>query len=164
MRQINGVGRRRNRPHCSTTRARIGISGKPARGVTSETSGFRFSAGTTEQTTETGNPWPGYQVAFRFRWFSCKMRVQCPPQPLPEMRRQGTAGPLGNPIGTPIPVQLQTALQQALDDYHAPLRPLPPGHASPPSLRPRHCHQFTAKSASKSRGSAAASVAVWPAV
>ena len=56
-------------------------------------------------------------AAFRFRWFSCKMGVQCPPQPHRD-------APLGDCWTTwktnwnaKSHAQLQAALQQVLDDY-----------------------------------------------
>ena len=41
-----------------------------------------------------------------------------------------------------IPAQLQARPPTSPGRLPAPLRPLPLGHASPPSLRPRHCHQL----------------------
>ena len=70
------------------------------------------------------------------------MRVQYPTRPPPEMRRYGTATPPGNPTGTPNPRPTPNRPPTSPGRLTAPLRPLSPSHASPPSLRPRRCHQL----------------------
>ena len=64
------------------------------------------------------------------------------PTPRPKMRRYGTATLPGNLTGTPNPHPTASRPPTSLGRLPAPLRPLPLGHASPPPLCPRHCHQL----------------------